>query len=89
MIYDVYGIKSFQTHLPQIARQIEAVGGHYLVTNRNKPAMVAIPFADYQAIEDILIELNSPALKKDIAAGRLEYQQGKTKSLDEVTKNHE
>ena len=84
MIQNVYGIKQFQTKLPAMARQIDEEGGHYIVTRRNKPAFVAIPFSDYQDVQDILLELNSPNLQEDIAQGRKEYQQGKTKTLDEV-----
>ena len=51
MIQNVYGIKQFQTNLPKIARIIDQIGGHYLVVRRNKPTLVAIPFEDYQAIE--------------------------------------
>jgi PHD/YefM family antitoxin component YafN of YafNO toxin-antitoxin module len=83
MINAVYGVKDFQIHLPQIARDMLETGGHYLVTNRNKPALVAIPFEDYQAIEDILLEFNSPTLQTSIEAGRQEYFQGKTQSLDQ------
>ncbi|MBU0978797.1 MAG: hypothetical protein ABIJ33_03910 [Patescibacteria group bacterium] len=39
-----------------MVRQIDEEGGHYIVTRRNKPAFVAIPFADYQEIEDILLD---------------------------------
>ncbi|MDA1316534.1 MAG: type II toxin-antitoxin system Phd/YefM family antitoxin [bacterium] len=84
MIQDVFGIKEFQTNLPKIAAQIKQQGGHYLVTNRSKPAMVAIPFEDYQEIEDILLELNSPTLQKEIKQGRAEYKKGKTISIDEL-----
>jgi len=89
MIQDVFGIKDFQTNLPKIARKISQIGGHYLVTNRTKPALVAIPFSDYQAIEDILLELNSPQLQKDIREGRKEYLQGKTLILDVPNPSHE
>ena len=89
MIQDVFGIKDFQTNLPKIARKISQIGGHYLVTNRSKPALVAIPFSDYQAIEDILLELNSPQLQKDITEGRKEYLQGKTLILDVPNPSHE
>jgi len=88
MIQNVFGIKDFQINLPKIARSISEVGGHYLVTNRSKPAMVAIPFADYQGIEDILLELNSPCLKREIKQGRKEYRLGKTKSFKEVLKQN-
>ena len=77
------GIKQFQTQLPMVARNIKAMGGHYLVTNRNEPAMVAIPFEDYQAVEDMLLEMNSPSLQKDVASGRKEYLQGKTAKLSD------
>lgn len=86
MIQDVYGIKEFQTKLPQIARKISQVGGHYLVTNRSKPSLVAMPFSDYQEIADILMELNSPKLKREIAEGRKEYRQHKTHDFEEFLK---
>ena len=86
MIQDVYGIKEFQMKLPQIARKISEVGGHYLITNRSKPSLVAIPFADYQEIADILLELNSLILKKDIKNGRSEYRNKKTKSFRQFLK---
>ena len=76
MISDVYGIKEFQTKLAKIARKIRETGGHYLITNRNKPTMVAIPFEDYKEIEDILVELNSANLKRDIRKARKEYESG-------------
>ena len=82
MLSKVMGIKKFQTNLPSVARDIKERGGHYLITNRNEPAMVAIPFEDYQNIEDVLLEMNSPALHKDIAIGRQEYVSRQTKSLD-------
>ena len=87
MIQDVYGIKEFQTKLPSIARLIHQEGGHYLVTNRAKPALVAIPFSDYQEIEDILLELNSPKLKREIKKGREEKQRGKTKEFSKFVKS--
>lgn len=78
MIQGVYGIKQFQTKLPQIAKKISIEGGHYLVTNRSQPSLVAIPFSDYQDIADILLELQSPTLKRDIRQGREEFRKGKT-----------
>lgn len=89
MIQDVYGIKEFQINLPKIANKISREGGHYLVTNRSKPSLVAIPFTDYQQIEDILLELNAPILQNEIAAGRKEYAAGKTVPLDTVLKDYE
>jgi len=83
MLSNVMGIKQFQTQLPMVARNIKAMGGHYLVTNRNEPVMVAISFEDYQSVEDILLEMNSPALQKDVADGRREYLQGKTTKLSD------
>lgn len=78
MIQGVYGIKEFQTKLPQIARKISEVGGHYLVTNRSKPSLVAMPFSDYQDVADIMLEMNSKVLKGDIASGRREYRNKKS-----------
>jgi len=89
MIQQVYGIKKFQTHLPAIAKKIREVGGHYLVTNRNQPSMVAMSFEDYKSIEDILLELNSPTLKREISKGRKEYQKGKARPFREVIKDDE
>lgn len=86
MLQTVYGIKQFQTNLPAMARQIDEVGGHYIVTRRNKPVFVAIPFDDYKEVQDILLELNSPELHKDISQSRKEYQDGKTQDFDEFVK---
>lgn len=87
MLQNVYGIKQFQTSLPGIAQKISEVGGHYIVTKRSKPAFVAIPFADYKEIQDILLELNSPNLQEDIAESRKEYQSGKSTDFEEFVKN--
>lgn len=87
MIQNVFGIKEFQTKLPAMARLIEKEGGHYLVTCRNKPVFVVMPFVDYQDLEDILMELNSPQLLRDVAQARKDYKEGKIKTLDEVLKS--
>lgn len=87
MLQNVYGIKQFQTNLPAMARQIDEIGGHYIVTRRNKPAFVAIPFEDYKEIQDILLELNSHQLQSDIATSRREYQDDKTQNFDEFIKD--
>ena len=87
MIQDVYGIKEFQVKLPEIARRIASLGGHFLVTRRNKPSLVAIPFSDYQDIEDILLELNSPAVKKNIRMGRREFKKNKSADFRQFVKN--
>lgn len=87
MLQNVYGIKQFQTNLPAMARQIDEVGGHYIITRRNKPAFVAIPFEDYKEVQDILLELNSPDLHKDIARSRKEYQAGKSQDFEEFARD--
>ena len=78
MIQNVFGIKKFQTQLPKLSRKISQAGGHFLVTNRNRPVFVTIPFEDYKEIEDVLLELNSPALQKEVKSGRKEYKAGKS-----------
>ena len=87
MLQNIFGIKQFQAQLPKIASDIASMGGHYMVTRRSQPAFVAIPFEDYQAIEDILLEARSPKLQRDVAEGRREYAQGKTKDIKEVIKS--
>ncbi len=87
MITDVYGIKQFQTHLPSISNSIKELGGHYLVTQRNTPIFVTIPFEEYQQLQEILLEMNSPQLRKSIRKARKEFQTGKTVSLDDFLKN--
>ncbi len=87
MIQGVYGIKEFQTKLPQIAREISEVGGHFLVTNRSKPTLVAMPFSDYQEVADIMLEMNSKVLKKDIASGRREYRNKKSEDFRKFLKS--
>ncbi|OGJ20320.1 MAG: hypothetical protein A3A82_03925 [Candidatus Pacebacteria bacterium RIFCSPLOWO2_01_FULL_47_12] len=83
MLQNVFGIKQFQAQLPVLARQISDVGGHYVVTNRSKPAFVAISFDDYKEIQDILMELGSTKLKKEIMLAREEYNQGKSTDFDQ------
>ncbi len=87
MLQTIYGIKQFQTNLPAMARQIDEVGGHYIITRRNKPAFVAIPFEDYKEVQDILLELNSPELHKDIAHSRKEHEVGKSQDFEEFIKD--
>ncbi len=84
MISNSFGIKQFQTNLPSLANKIAQIGGHYLVTKRGKPVFMAIPFEDYQEIEDIVTEANSARLAKDIKKGREEFVNGKTKKLEDV-----
>jgi len=89
MLQNVYGIKQFQNLLPSIAQKIKDVGGHYIITKRSTPVFVAIPFDDYKEIQDILLELNSPKLQKDIAEGRRGYKSGKTKDFEKFIKDLE
>jgi len=58
-----------------------------LVTNRNKPSFVAMPFSDYQEIADILLELNSPGLIDDIAQSRKEYEENRTTDFRDFLKS--
>ena len=87
MISNSFGIKQFQTNLPSLARKIAQIGGHYLVTKRGKPVFMAIPFEDYQEIEDIIAEANSAKLAKDIKKGRIEFMERKTKKIGDVIQN--
>lgn len=73
MLQTIYGIKQFQTNLPAMARQIDEAGGCYIVTRRNKPAFVAIPFDDYEEAQDIF-------------QARKEYHDGKTQDFDKFVK---
>ena len=83
MLQNVFGIKQFQMQLPALARKISDVGGHYVVTNRSKPAFVAISFEDYKEIQHILMELGSSRLKTEIRQAREEYEQGKATDFDQ------
>ncbi len=84
MISSSFGIKQFQSNLPSLANKMAEVGGHYLVTKRGKPVFMAIPFEDYQEIQDIIDEAQSRKLLVDIEKGRQEYKEGKTRKLEEV-----
>jgi len=86
MLQQVYGIKQFQTHLPAIAREINQMGGHFLITKRNDPAFVALSFEDYQEMVEMVLEKNSPQLQKHIIAGRKAYDKGETTSLADLKK---
>lgn len=87
MITNIYGIKQFQTHLPQISNSIKDLGGHYLVTQRNTPIFVTIPFEEYQELQEILLEMNSPQLKRSIRKARKEFKEGKSVSLEDFLKD--
>ncbi len=84
MSQTIYGIKKFQAQLPMIARDLATVGGEYVVTRRGEPAFVAVPYDRYQELEDIILELNSPQLLKEIAQGRQEYRAGKAVPMEKV-----
>ncbi len=89
MIQGVLGVKKFQANLPSITNKIREIGGHYLVTRRNEPVFVTIPFSDYQQIEDILLELNSPSLQKEVLRAREEYKSGEARELGDFLKDLE
>lgn len=84
MTQTIYGIKKFQAQLPLIARDMAVVGGEYVVTRRGEPAFVAMPYQTYQEMQDLLAELRSPQLQKDITQARKEHRLGKSIPIQDV-----
>lgn len=67
-----------------IARDMATVGGEYVVTRRGEPTFVAVPYERYQELQDLLAELRSPQLQKEIAQARKQHRSGKSIPVQDV-----
>ena len=70
---DTYNMREAQAQLTTLCRGDR----QFVIANRNKPAFVAMPVADYEALMETLDVLANPAAMKEIRrarAGRGTYQ---------------
>jgi prevent-host-death family protein len=73
MMLDTYNIREAQAQLTRLSRGNRKV----IIANRNKPAFVAMPVADYEALLETLDLLANPAARKEfdrVRAGRGAYK---------------
>ncbi len=70
---DTYNMREAQAQLTKLCRGDR----QFVIANRNKPAFVAMPVADYEALIETLDVLADPAAMKQLEkakAGRGSYQ---------------
>lgn len=80
-----YDLDEFQKKLPEIVAGLNREGGHYILTQKKKPSLVAISYREYAEISEIAQELQAHDLKRDVSQARREYRDGKTRDFREFT----
>lgn len=68
---DTYNMKEAQAGLTQLCRS----GKRFVIANRNRPVVVAMPVEDFEALMETLDVLADPAAMRAVQAAR----KGKTK----------
>ena len=63
---DTYNMKEAQAGLTKLCRS----GKRFVIANRNRPVVVAMPFEDFEALMETLDVLADPALMKAIQSSR-------------------
>ena len=63
---DTYNMKEAQAGLTKLCRS----GKRFVIANRNRPVVVAMPFEDFEALMETLDVLADPALMKAIQSLR-------------------
>jgi len=80
---ETIGVKELKNHLSVVLKQRKA----RVVTDRNKPKHFLIPYEDMVEIAEIVEELSSAKLLRDIAEGRRSYRKGKWIPLETLAKD--
>ena len=68
-----YNIKEAQAQLPKLCRS----GTKFVISNRNRPAVVVLPVEDFEALLETLDVLENPAAMKAVRsanAGTTKYR---------------
>jgi len=73
---DTYNMREAQAQLTKLCRG----NRKFVIANRNKPAFVAMPVADYEALVETLDLLANPAARKEF--DRVQAGKGAYKPLD-------
>lgn len=63
---DTYSMKEAQASLTKLCRS----GQRFVISNRNRPVVVALPIEDFEALMETLDVLADPAAMAAIQAGR-------------------
>jgi prevent-host-death family protein len=63
---DTYNMKEAQAGLTQLCRS----GKRFVIANRNRPVMVAMPVEDFEALMETLDVLADPAAMKAVRSAR-------------------
>lgn len=63
---DTYNMKEAQANLTKLCRS----GERFVISNRNRPVVVALPVEDFEALMETLDVLADPAAMTAIQAGR-------------------
>ena len=77
------GVRELKNKLSAVLRR----GKPRIVTDRNKPRHVLVPYEDMVDLVEILDELSDPKLLKQIAEGREGYRKGKSVPLERLAKD--
>lgn len=76
-----YNIKEAQANLTRLCRS----GRKFVISNRNKPVVVALPIEDFEALLETLDVLEDPAAMKAVRAAKAGA--GKHRTLDLADEN--
>jgi PHD/YefM family antitoxin component YafN of YafNO toxin-antitoxin module len=78
---DTYNMKEAQAGLTQLCRS----GKRFVIANRNRPVVVAMPVEDFEALLETLDVLADPAAMKAVHSARKGTSQYRPLDLDDET----
>lgn len=76
---DTYNMKEAQAGLTQLCRS----GKRFVIANRNRPVVVAMPVEDFEALMETLDVLADPAAMKAVQSARKDQTQYRLLNLDD------
>ena len=76
---DTYNMKEAQAGLTQLCRS----GKRFVIANRNRPVVVAMPVEDFEALMETLDVLADPAAMKAVQSARKGATQYRQLDLDD------
>jgi len=76
---DTYNMKEAQAGLTQLCRS----GKRFVIANRNRPVVVAMPVEDFEALMETLDVLADPAAMKAVQSARKDKTKYRPLDLDD------
>jgi len=76
---DTYNMKEAQAGLTQLCRS----GKRFVIANRNRPVVVAMPVEDFEALMETLDVLADPAAMQAVQSARKDKTQYRLLDLDD------